>query len=58
MSNVSGLFKDLTTEKKPETEDLPAGIREVRIRIIGKSRQARQSLLEKWKDLDVSHISG
>ena len=44
--------------KKPETEDLPAGIREVRIRIIGKSRQVRQSLLEKWKDLDVSHISG
>ncbi len=58
MSNVSGLFKDLTTVKKPETESLPAGIREVRIRIIGKSRQARQSLLEKWKDLDVSHISG
>lgn len=57
MSNVSGLFKDLTTVKKPETEDLPP-IREVRIRIIGKSRQARQSLLEKWKDLDVSHISG
>ena len=47
MSNVSGLFKDLTTVKKARNG-----------RLIGKSRQARQSLLEKWKDLDVSHISG
>ena len=59
MSNVSGLFKDLTTVKKARNGRLASwDQREVRIRIIGKSRQVRQSLLEKWKDLDVSHISG
>lgn len=56
MSNVSGLFKDLTTVKKPETEDLPAGIREVRIRIIGKSRQVRQSLGEVEGPGCITHI--
>ncbi len=44
MSNVSGLFKDLTTVKKARNGRLASGIREVRIRIIGKSRQVRQSL--------------
>ena len=54
MSNVSGLFKDLITVKKARNGRLASWDQR------GKNQDywVRQSLLEKWKDLDVSHISG
>ena len=58
MSNVSGLFKDLTTVKKARNGRLASWDQRGKNQDYWKSRQVRQSLLEKWKDRDVSHISG
>lgn len=58
MSNVSGLFKDLTTVKKARNGRLASWDQRGKNQDYWEIRQVRQSLLEKWKDLDVSHISG
>ena len=58
MSNVSGLFKDLTTVKKARNGRLASWDQRGKNQDYWEIPAGRQSLLEKWKDLDVSHISG